>query len=135
MGQDYVITRIERRSEWQFNGNTMQDYAVALEGQQGWIKLTQKLETQPPREGDTLYGVIEQKSDRSGKQYLKFKKINPNFQGGGSRQQQAVSPELERKLDYAIQMLEELSGRRDLVVDPSNEPISLDDLPDPLKDI
>lgn len=108
MGRDYTITNVQRRDEWLFNGNTMQDYAIALQGEEGWIKLTQKLETQPPQIGDTVHGKIETKRNTNGTSYRKFKKVNPNF--GGNRRESA--PADSPKLDYIVQMLEELTGRR-----------------------
>lgn len=107
MGQEYEITKVERRNEWTFQGSQMQDYAITLQGETGWIKLTQKYDTQPPQAGDKLFGVVETKTNKNGNEYRKFTKKNPNF--GGNAQTGGVDSE---KLDYAIMMLEEMTGRR-----------------------
>lgn len=109
MERDYIVTSAESRDSYLYKGNDLQDYAIALEGEQGWIKLSQRVSTPPPRQGDTLHGIIENKQDREGNSFRKFKKVNPNFSGDRSSQSGGQdSP----KLDYAIKMLEELTGRR-----------------------
>lgn len=111
-GQDYVINNVQRENEWQFNGNEMVDYRIGLNGVQGWVKLTQKLETQPPRNGDTLHGYIENKTDRQGNQFQKFKKVNPNWDGGNRSSGSSVGAS-NQQIEYIVQMLEELTGRRE----------------------
>lgn len=121
MEREYTIVRVDARDEWGPNhGHMMKDYAISLEGEQGWIKLTQRVETEPPREGTTIFGVIENKTSSNGNSYKKFRKVNPEYQGnrsaygsGGGGQQS--SSELAQRVEYAVQMLEELTGRRDVV--------------------
>lgn len=98
---EHKITNVQERNEW---GDQMKDYAIALEGQQGWIKLTQKVSTPPPRVGETIKGRIESKTNRNGKSYLKFTKERDNPMGGSRT---GGSQEA-----YIVQMLEELTGRR-----------------------
>lgn len=120
----YKITNVNRRSEWPFNGKTMVDYAIALEGETGWIKLTQVQETPAPEIGQELNGRIEEKFDKHGNPYKKFKKENPNFpgnQGGGGGNQSRDIQELKSRVDFAVLMLEELTGRRDSDGNPINE--------------
>jgi hypothetical protein len=106
---EYTITRVERRNEWSFQGSQMVDYAIAIQGEQGWIKLTTKVSTPPPREGDILFGQIENKQDKNGNAYRKFTKLQ---RGGTVAPVAGASPGLEKKLDYIIVMLEEITDRR-----------------------
>lgn len=117
--QKYKITNVQTRDQWDGGFGMMQDYAIALEGEEGWIKLTQKPETRPPQIGDTLEGYIETKSNNNGETYKKFKKDSGNFQRN--------TPVDDGKLDYIIQMLEELTDRREIASEP--------ELEDPFKDI
>ena len=121
---EYKITNVQQRNEW---GDQMIDYAIALEGQQGWIKLTQKLATPPPVIGETIRGRIETKTNRNGKSYLKFTK--ERVEGGGSSHQ-GSSQEA-----YIVQMLEELTGRRPApdVVAPMPEDSSGNKFDDPFE--
>lgn len=130
MDKEYTITSVDRRDEWRSSyatnpGNDMVDYAVALEGEQGWIKLSQKITTAPPQVGAPIFGHIENKPDRNGNENRKFKKVNPNYSGNRSGGQAAPSvdlTEIRQMLGYAVQMLEEMSGRRDVVQDTQPEP-------------
>lgn len=122
---EYVINNVQERGQW---GDGMQDYAIALDGQQGWIKLTQKLATPPPVVGSTISGRVETKTNRNGKSYLKFTKERANDFGGGNRTQ----PSSNNQEAYIVQMLEELTGRRQVedVVHPmpkESEDIKLED--------
>lgn len=115
---EYTITNAQRRGEWNMNGNPMQDYAITLEGEtnKGWIKLTQKPDTQPPKAGDVIFGQIEKKQTRNGNEYWKFKKL-PREGGGGFRGGGGGSSIKQEDIDYIIMMLEELTLRR---VHPDN---------------
>jgi hypothetical protein len=130
MGQDYTITKVEERDTWLYQGQPMQDYAIALQGEDGWIKLTQKPDTKPPVVNGVIHGIIENKKNPNGTAYRKFKKVNPNF--GGNRTGGAA-PVSDSRLDYVVQMLEELTGRRpapDVVHEVKDDPLD-----DPFKDI
>lgn len=107
----YVVTSVSRRDEWDSRYGKMQDYAIALEGEDGWIKLTQKFDTRPPEVRDELQGYIENKSNSDGSTYRKFKKENPQY-SGASRSDNTASSN-GSQMSYIIQMLEELTGRRD----------------------
>lgn len=124
--KEYNITNVQRRDEWQGRFGPMVTFAVALEGEQGWIKLNQKLETPEPKVGDTLTGIIENKTTTNGEAYRGFKKINPAYADKPQQQSQA-SPQM----DYIVMMLEELTGRRELA-DPVPK---LGELEDPFPDI
>lgn len=122
MSREYVIKSAQRRDEWQSQYGTMVDYALALEGVEGWVKLSQKLETQPPVDGGTIYGDITQAETKNGTPYQRFKKQNPNYDGANRSENQ--NSQANHKIDYIVQMLEELTGRRD-VVDHSNSSASV----------
>lgn len=129
----YTISNVQTRDEWgPVHGSMMQDYAIALEGMSEWIKLTQKVDTKPPQIGDVLEGYIEEKTTRNGKPYKKFKKENPAYSDGG-RSESQHSPS-QSQTDYIVQMLEELTGRRDAAEQDSSGPTE-DELDDPFKDL
>lgn len=117
---EYTITNVQKRDEWEFQGSQMQDYAITLEGQtdKGWVKLTQKVETQPPKVGDVLNGRIEKKETRNGKEYWKFKKVNPNFSGGSPGGRGFDGGISKEDAEYIILMLEELTLRREAPDNP-----------------
>lgn len=124
---EYTILNVEARDEWHSQYGQMKDYAIQVQEagnpspEPGWIKLSQKLDSQPPRVGATLSGIIETKTNSNGKAYKKFRKVNPNFQGnrsggfGDSGGRPAPSGITSEQATYIIQMLEELTGRRDVV--------------------
>lgn len=129
---EYTILSVQDRDEWgPVHGSMMKDYAIQVQKagnaspEQGWIKLTQKVDTRPPRDGETLHGIIETKQNSNGNSYKKFKKMNPDYQGNrsggfgvsGGSQAPSNSSEIASKLDYVVKMLEELTGRRDVVHD------------------
>lgn len=118
--KDYRIINVQRRDEWDSKYGRMVTFALALEGESGWIKLNQKLTTPEPKEGDTITGDITTETTNNGESYRKFTKVNPKF--APNQQQSQASPQM----DYIVQMLEELTGRRkapDVVVDPTDEQI------------
>lgn len=120
----YKITNVQMRDEWgPVHGSMMQDYAIALEGEEGWIKLTQKVDTRPPEVGQELEGFIETKTNTNGTSYRKFKKESAQY-----AQSNRSGGRSDKDTEYIIQMLEELTGRRDVVHEPSETPNSgLDD--------
>lgn len=128
----YTIANVQRRDEWgPVHGSMMQDYAISLEGEEGWIKLTQKVETRPPEVGQELEGYIENKTNTNGTSYRKFKKESSQFaQSGRSAPQQ--SPTNQKDMDYIILMLEELTGRRDEAAVQTDSSLLEDD---PFKDL
>lgn len=115
MEKNYQVTSVEIRDSYQFSGQTIQNYSIALEGVEGWILLGQRENTPPPKEGDTLYGRVEDKVAKSGKAYKRFKKVNPEY--GGSRSDNQTSGntgEIGSKLDYIISLLEGQNPNRDV---------------------
>lgn len=102
---EYKVTNVQRRDEWLSQYGTMVTFALALEGEDGWVKLNQKLDTSEPKVGDVLTGNITTEQSKNGEAYRKFTKVNPKFAG----QQQSTTGSKE---SYIVQMLEELTGRR-----------------------
>lgn len=129
---DYKITNVQRRNEWKSSyQKDMVTYAISLEGESGWVELNQLLATPPPEIGATIHGNIENITTPNGTPVRKFKKVNPEFQDRQQQQTQA-SPQM----NYIVQMLEELTGRKpayeqkDVVIeDVPDGPINLNDLP------
>lgn len=131
---EYKISNVQDRDEWDSQYGRMKSYAIALEGQTGWHQLNQKLETPPPREGDTITGFIEDKMTKGGTPYKKFVKQNPKFanqQSSGA----SVPNDLADKVDYIIEMLESLTGvKKEQKEDDYDKPLTADDIPDVYQD-
>lgn len=138
MDREYKILKVERRKEWTGTHGTFQDYVVHLEGVEGWVTLTQKPDTMPPQPGSTIFGhtVTQTHGDQT---YLKFKKVNPNYSGGGNSGGSATSANelvgTQNQLDRIEMMLEELTGRRDrtpsddISAPPREEEFTLPEIP------
>lgn len=138
MDKDYNILNVERRDRWhsaKFNKD-YQTYALQLEGVDGWVELSQLPETPAPEVGGTIFGHTypHQVGQNT---YLKFKKTNRDYQGPATPQ--ATTPNqlvgTEKTLEYIVEMLEELTGRRTKKVDDvvlediDDTPIDLSDIP------
>ena len=134
MDKDYTIIKAERREKWfskQFN-KEYQAYAVQLEGVEGWVELSQLLDTPAPAPGATLHGHTYATTVGENT-YLKFKKVNPNFQNGPAAPQATTPGALvgaDKTLDYAVEMLEELTGRRPKKAEAKKEDVVIEDLDD-----
>lgn len=118
----FKITNVQTRDEWDSKFGKMMDYAIALEGEDGWIKLTQKLDTRPPEIGDELEGFVEEKSNTNGTSFRKFKKQSAEYASAD----RSSSNTNGSQMSYIVQMLEELTGRRkvaDTVADVPDEPL------------
>lgn len=113
---EYKLTAVQPRNEWNNGYGQMMDYAITVEGHSGWIKLTQKLQTPPPKVGQVFYGIIEEKTNTNGTAFTKFKKLQRD-QTAPQGTQNTASPVQDKRLDYIVQMLEELTGRREFVED------------------
>lgn len=122
--QKYTITNVIRKDEWNSGYGAMQDYGIALEGFDGWVKLTQKVTTKPPVEGDVIEGYIEDKSDKNDNPFKKFTKQKAEYANQPSNSgQNSASGSQEA---YIVKMLEELTGRRkveDTVAYVPDEPL------------
>lgn len=124
--QEYRITSAQRRDEWQSKYGPMVAYDLALEGEDGWIRLNQKPETPPPREGESITGNIKVVDVRDGESFRKIQKVNPQYADRDNRPQQSSSSQE----GYMVEMLEELTGRRPAkvqkdTVHPVEEPLDL----------
>lgn len=143
MGEDYTILRVEARDTWESKYGPMQNYALVIQKVgspvpvEWWVQLTQKPETPAPKPFGILHGML-QEVERGGKHYRKFKKIDPanggNRSGGGSGSGGGSAPSApldKQQLDYIVQMLEELTGRRDVVHQEQEE--ASPDFPNPFE--
>jgi hypothetical protein len=83
-----------------------------------------------------MHGYTEVQT-RGDKTWLKFKKVNPEYNGpnqGHSSNSPSHMVGNEQTLDYIVEMLEELTGRRKKAdVEPNHdeveEPFDLDEIP------
>lgn len=117
MDKDYIILDVQQREDWRSSyGTEMHSFALKLEGVEDWIELSQLTTTPSPNVGATLHGHTEAVK-RGTQTYLKFKKVNPNFAQRQTPPQSATTPSdllgPSKTLEYAIEMLEELTGRRE----------------------
>lgn len=103
--KEYTITEVQKRKEWSGKFGTFQDYALQLDGVDGWVSLSQKPETPEPEKGQALYGHTETQT-HGDKTFLKFKKAQRQDSGSYSGGQPSGD------MAYVVQMLEELTGRR-----------------------
>lgn len=112
---EYRLNQVQRRDEWESQYGPMVTYAIAVDGVEGWLKLNQKLATPAPQVGETLTGNILDAKDGKGQSYKKFQKVNPAFEGQGQSSNATSAPSADPKqLEYIVQMLEELTGRREI---------------------
>lgn len=111
----YKVVNVQERDKWQSSYGEFQNYALQLEGEEGWVQLSQKPETPAPQAGQELFGRIEVQT-RGDKTWRKFKKgqrqDGGNFKGGGGSS--------KADIDYIIMMLEELTGRREKPENPTS---------------
>lgn len=110
---EYRLNQVQRRDEWESQYGPMVTYAIAVDGVEGWLKLNQKLATPSPQVGDTLNGNIVDAKDGKGQSYKKFQKVNPAYEGQSSSGTPTPSVD-PKQLEYIVQMLEELTGRREI---------------------
>lgn len=74
MSKDYLIKAIKKQDEWESSYGKMQSYALVLEGVGEPVKLNKKVPVEKePQIGDSLFGIVEEKKNRTGGIYLQFK--------------------------------------------------------------
>lgn len=111
MEKEYKITDVQPRDPWTGKFGTFNSYAIQLEGEDGWVELSQVQKNKDgtdkpaPNVGDVINGSITI-TTRNERTYKKFKKSVPK-QGG---MQGGIFKE---DINYMIMMLEELTLRRE----------------------
>lgn len=141
--RDYKVTFVEARNKYPTPYGDMQAYAMQLEGVDGYVQLGQKPETAPPYVGQTLHGHLYEQTSTKGS-FLKFKKVNPAYAGGGSTPSQQASATSSEDTQYMITLLEAIakevgaesairgqSKPKDTILDDIDEgdPIDLSEIP------
>ena len=137
MDKDYKILSVEPRNTYDTPYGQMQAYALKLEGVDGFVQLSQKPETPAPTTGQTIHGHTYEQNGRNGS-FLKFKKVNPNYENKGGSTPQASSGDM----GYIIKLLEAIAvevgaesavkSKADKEVDDmlnDSEPIDLSEIP------
>lgn len=126
--KEYTIQSLEPGKKWSSGlGGPMQDYRVVLKDSttgdivDKWVTLSKKESSKPPQVGWKLTGDIVETD------YGPKFKAAP-FNGSPRSAEGSISNE---KIDYIVQMLEELTGRRDTVVEPTDEELNNPTLDDP----
>ncbi|HJQ07958.1 MAG TPA: hypothetical protein VJ836_00590 [Candidatus Saccharimonadales bacterium] len=104
MAQEYVIKSVKKGREWGNDFGKFQSYALALDGVGEPVQLNKKVPVKnEPKEGDTLYGILEEKI-HEGRIYYKFKvekKPDSGYSGKGSyqpRDDEAIRAQFALKL-------------------------------------
>jgi len=104
----WKIKNVMKHKQIQTKYGDMMVWKIALDGQpdpNAWLELVQKLDTPDPEIGQETYGHIEDT-----KWGLKFKKGQKNdYQRQEKLDERSGS---DARIDYIIQMLEELTDRR-----------------------
>ena len=141
MSQEYKITNVQKRKEWSNSYGVFQDYALQLDGVDGWVSKSQKPDSREPQVGQNIYGSINT-TTQGENTFYKFKsEKNPNF-GGSNHSSSPASSANKEDIDYIIMMLEELTLRRQSPDEPQprhkpdvlptdddmNKPFTLDDI-------
>ena len=135
----YKVVNVQERDKWQSSYGEFQNYALQLEGEEGWVQISQKPETPAPQAGQELFGRIEVQT-RGDKTWRKFKK-GQRQDGGYSGSTGSGSSKADT--EYIIMMLEELTGRREKPENPTSrssgdttptveeldQPVDLSDIP------
>lgn len=135
MDQDYTITEVQSRDSWTGAYGPMSAFALKLQGVDGWVSLNQKPETPTPTVGEVLHGHMDTKTSRDGtKTWLQFKKVRKDDGNYPSTNSASAVVGDGKTLDYIVQMLEELTGRRqkpDTLPndETAGEEIRLEDIP------
>lgn len=119
MDKDYTILEVQVRDPWNSSYGMMNAYALKLEGEDGWISINQVQKTAEPKPGDVIFGHLEDAKTKAGKPYFKFKKARKD---GGIFGNHAPAVD-NKKIDYIVMMLEELTLRRE---SPEN-PVPMED--------
>lgn len=75
----YKVQNVGPSKPWDSQYGQMMTYSIQFEGIADWIDLSQKADTDAPKQGDTFEGHVED----TGKYGLKFKKASKGGFGGG----------------------------------------------------
>lgn len=123
----FRITEAQHRKNWQGQHGEMADYAIKLEGVEGWVQLTQKPDTPAPVVGQELFGHtwVQTNGDKS---YLRFKKVSQNFNGGSRQQSSGLGQILD--VEYITKLLEAIAEAVDAKVDVKQKDVVVEDIDD-----
>lgn len=129
MDKDYKILSVEPRQAYPTDYGTMQPYAITLEGVEGYVQLSQKPETPAPTVGQVIHGHTYNQG-----KFLKFKKVNPNFQQSAPASNPGQSGDMGRALELleaiAVAVGAEVAVKQDTVLDDIDDrPIDLSEIP------
>lgn len=85
---EYIVTEVHSQvKDWNWNGKSYKDYAIRVDGVDGWLKVTYFADKPAPSRGDKLSGEIKPWEDRkSGEKFRKLFVDRPtgNRSGFGS---------------------------------------------------
>ena len=128
--QDYRVKSVEPRDKYTTDYGEFQAYALQLDGVEGYVQLSQKPETEAPVEGQKLHGYTYSQKSAKG-DFLKFKKVNPNWDGGSKPQSNNQASAVD--INYHTQLLEAIAinvGATDAVRSKSNGDVAADEIED-----
>ena len=129
MDKDYKILSVEPRQAYDTDYGQMQPYALTLEGVEGYVQLSQKPETPAPVVGQVIHGHTYNQG-----KFLKFKKVNPNYQQSAPASNPGQSGDMGRVMEYleaiAVAVGAEVAGKQDTAPeDVDDRPIDLSAIP------
>jgi hypothetical protein len=101
---EYKIIDVKQGNQWPSPYGEMQSYTLALEGVGEPVVLNKKVPVKhEPKEGETLYGKLEEKTNQKGNVYMKFTAEKPpeaSGQAQGSNWHE--SPEKQESINRAV---------------------------------
>lgn len=101
---EYKIVDVKAGNVWESGYGQMQSYTIAIEGVSEPVVLNKKVPVkQEPKTGDTLYGLLEEKTNAKGTVYMKFTAQKPpeaTGQAQGSSWHE--SPEKQQSINRAV---------------------------------
>ena len=151
---EYKITSVKAGNIWSSPYGEMQSYTVSLDGVGEPVVLNKKCPVKhEPKEGETLYGKLEEKTNAKGNVYMKFTAEKPpegaqstgssNWHESPEKQQSinravalnnavitsGVTEDVDKVLEIAGAYFNWLTQEKEPVLDSDDKPLDLDSIP------
>lgn len=101
---EYTIKSVKKGNTWNSPYGDMQSYTLSLDGVGEPVVLNKKVPVkQEPKEGETLYGTLEEKTNQKGNVYMKFTAVKPpEATGAAQTSNWHESPEKQQSINRAV---------------------------------
>jgi hypothetical protein len=101
---EYTIKSVKKGNTWNSPYGDMQSYTLSLDGVGEPVVLNKKVPVkQEPKEGETLYGTLEEKTNQKGNAYMKFTAVKPPEATGQAQSSNwHESPEKQQSINRAV---------------------------------